>query len=240
VALRVVQTAYNAIMAVTDALMNANSISLVVLAIEALTASFVLAYNKLKPFHDAVNTALVLLKARVSVGRRLRRARRLRRGRRDRAQRLRGGCRRRRAHVSYASVILADNPVAYWLLTESGTAAGAVYADATGHGHDVPVKRGGAYTHIAGPLVAGGTAPSSPNSPSADALWTSSTSGLPYTGSPYTLEGWLYASTYDGGYHQVLAYGPSSGGCGAGCAPSTSTTVPALTPGLRPRGLSSS
>jgi hypothetical protein len=64
VALRVVQTAYNAIMAVTDALMNANSISLVVLAIEALTASFVLAYNKLKPFHDAVNTAFVMLKAR--------------------------------------------------------------------------------------------------------------------------------------------------------------------------------
>ena len=43
VALRVVQTAYNAIMAVTDVLMNANPISLVVLAIAALTAGFVLA-----------------------------------------------------------------------------------------------------------------------------------------------------------------------------------------------------
>jgi hypothetical protein len=62
VALRVAQTAYSAIMAVTDALMNANPISLVVLAIAALTAGFVLAYEKIKPFHDAVDTAFILLK----------------------------------------------------------------------------------------------------------------------------------------------------------------------------------
>jgi hypothetical protein len=58
----VAHTTYNAIMAVTDALMNANPISLVVLAIAALTAAFVLAYEKIKPFHDAVDTAFILPK----------------------------------------------------------------------------------------------------------------------------------------------------------------------------------
>jgi hypothetical protein len=66
-ALRVAHTAYNAIMAVTDALMNANPISLVVLVIAALAAGFVLAYEKIKPFHDAVDTAFILLKAPVTV-----------------------------------------------------------------------------------------------------------------------------------------------------------------------------
>jgi hypothetical protein len=61
-AVNVVQTAYNAVQAITNALMAANSVGLVVIALAALAAGFVLAYNKLKPFHDAVNTAFVLLK----------------------------------------------------------------------------------------------------------------------------------------------------------------------------------
>jgi hypothetical protein len=95
-AVNVVQTAYDAVQAITDALMAATPVGLAVIAIAPLAAGFVLAYNKLTLFHDAVNTAFVLLKVRVtvvgvSVGRRLRRgqhhaARRLRRGRR-----LRGG-----------------------------------------------------------------------------------------------------------------------------------------------------
>jgi hypothetical protein len=62
-AVNVVQSAYtyNAVQAITNALMAATPVSLVVLAIAALAAGFVLAYNKLKPFHDAVNTAFVLL-----------------------------------------------------------------------------------------------------------------------------------------------------------------------------------
>jgi hypothetical protein len=44
--------------------MAANPVGFLVIAIAALAAGFVLAYNKLKPFYDAVNTAfaLVLLK----------------------------------------------------------------------------------------------------------------------------------------------------------------------------------
>jgi hypothetical protein len=52
-----VQTAYNAVQAITDALMAATPVGLVDLAIAVLAAGFVLAYNTLKPFHDAVNTA---------------------------------------------------------------------------------------------------------------------------------------------------------------------------------------
>ena len=63
-AVNVVQTAYNVVQASTNALMAANPVGLVIVAIAALTAGFVLAYNKLKPFYDAVNTAFVLLKAR--------------------------------------------------------------------------------------------------------------------------------------------------------------------------------
>ena len=58
----VVQTAYNALQAITNALVAANSVGLVVSLIAVLAAGFVLAYNTLKPFHDAVNPALVLLK----------------------------------------------------------------------------------------------------------------------------------------------------------------------------------
>ena len=60
-AVNVVQTAYKAVQAITNALMAANPVGLVVIGISALAAGFVLAYNKLKPFHDAVNTAFVLL-----------------------------------------------------------------------------------------------------------------------------------------------------------------------------------
>jgi hypothetical protein len=44
-----------------------NSVGIVVITIAALAAGLVLAYNKLKLFHDAVNTAFVMLKARVTV-----------------------------------------------------------------------------------------------------------------------------------------------------------------------------
>jgi galactitol-specific phosphotransferase system IIC component len=47
--------------------MAANPVGLVIVAIAVLAAGFVLAGNKLKPFHDAVNMAFVLLKARVTV-----------------------------------------------------------------------------------------------------------------------------------------------------------------------------
>jgi hypothetical protein len=67
-AVNVVQTAYYAVQTSTNALMAANSVGLVVITIAVLAAGFVLAYNKLRPFHDAVNSALVLLKARVTVG----------------------------------------------------------------------------------------------------------------------------------------------------------------------------
>jgi phage-related protein len=40
--------------------MAATPVGLVVIAIAALAAGFVLADNKLEPFHDAVNTAFVL------------------------------------------------------------------------------------------------------------------------------------------------------------------------------------
>jgi hypothetical protein len=63
----VVHTAYNAVQAITNALMAANPFGFLVIAIAALAAGFVQAYNRLKPFHDAVNTAFVLLKARVTV-----------------------------------------------------------------------------------------------------------------------------------------------------------------------------
>ena len=55
-AVTVVQTAYNAVQAITNALMAANSVGLVVLAIAVLAAGFVLAYNTLKPFHDATGS----------------------------------------------------------------------------------------------------------------------------------------------------------------------------------------
>jgi hypothetical protein len=60
-AVNVVQTAYNAVQVITNVLMAANLVGLVVIAIAPLGAGLVLAYNTLKPFHDAVNTALVLL-----------------------------------------------------------------------------------------------------------------------------------------------------------------------------------
>jgi hypothetical protein len=53
-----------AVPATTNALMAATPVGLVVIAIAALAVGFVLAYNKLKAFYDAVNTAFVLLKAR--------------------------------------------------------------------------------------------------------------------------------------------------------------------------------
>jgi hypothetical protein len=70
VALRVVQTAYNAIMVVTDAPMNATPICLVVLAIAALTAGFVLAYEKIKPCHMRCQVAVVnrIVRAAFAVG----------------------------------------------------------------------------------------------------------------------------------------------------------------------------
>ena len=61
-AVNAVQMTYNAVQAITNALMAANSVGFVVIAIAALAAGFVLADNTLKPFHDAVNTASVLLK----------------------------------------------------------------------------------------------------------------------------------------------------------------------------------
>jgi hypothetical protein len=67
-AVNVVQTAYNAVEAITNGLMAANPVGLVVTAIAALVAGFVPAYNMLKPFYDAVNTVLELLQARVTVG----------------------------------------------------------------------------------------------------------------------------------------------------------------------------
>jgi hypothetical protein len=48
-AVNVVQTAYNAVEAITNALMAANPVSLVVIAIAALAAGFVLAYNTVTP-----------------------------------------------------------------------------------------------------------------------------------------------------------------------------------------------
>jgi hypothetical protein len=66
-AVNVVQTAYTAVQAITNALTAATPVGFVVIAIAALAAGFVLAYNTLKPFHDAVNPAFVLLKARVTV-----------------------------------------------------------------------------------------------------------------------------------------------------------------------------
>src|SRR4051794_27370521 len=54
-AVNVVQTAYNAVEAITNGLMAANPVGFVVIAIAALAAGFVLAYNTLKLFHDAVN-----------------------------------------------------------------------------------------------------------------------------------------------------------------------------------------
>jgi hypothetical protein len=59
-AVNVVQTAYNAVEAITNVLMAANPVGFLVIAIAALAAGFVLAYNTLKPFHDALNTAFVL------------------------------------------------------------------------------------------------------------------------------------------------------------------------------------
>jgi hypothetical protein len=56
-----VQTAYNAVQAITNALMAANLVGLVIVAIAALTAGFVLVYNTPTLFYDAVNTAFVLL-----------------------------------------------------------------------------------------------------------------------------------------------------------------------------------
>jgi hypothetical protein len=47
--------AFIAVQAITNALMAANLVGPVVIAIATLAAGFVLAYNKLKPFHDAVN-----------------------------------------------------------------------------------------------------------------------------------------------------------------------------------------
>jgi hypothetical protein len=58
---------HNAVPTTTNALMAATPVGVVVIAIAALAVGFVLAYNKLKAFYDAVNTAFVLLKARVTV-----------------------------------------------------------------------------------------------------------------------------------------------------------------------------
>ena len=52
----VVQTAYNAVPATTNALLAANLVGPVVIAIAVLAAGFVLAYNTLKPFHDATGS----------------------------------------------------------------------------------------------------------------------------------------------------------------------------------------
>jgi hypothetical protein len=57
-AVNVVQTAYNTVQAITDALMAANLVGLVVLAIGALAVDFVLAHNTLKPFHDTTRSTL--------------------------------------------------------------------------------------------------------------------------------------------------------------------------------------
>jgi hypothetical protein len=62
-AVNVVQAPYNAVQAITNAHMAANPVGLVIVAIAVLAVGLVLAYNKLKPFYDAVNTAFVLLKA---------------------------------------------------------------------------------------------------------------------------------------------------------------------------------
>jgi hypothetical protein len=51
-----VQTAYDAVQAITNALMAANPVVIVVIAIAVLAAGFVLAYNTLKPFHDATGS----------------------------------------------------------------------------------------------------------------------------------------------------------------------------------------
>jgi hypothetical protein len=55
-AVSVVQTAHNAVQAITNALMAANSVVIVVIAIAVRAAGFVLAYNTLKPFHDATGS----------------------------------------------------------------------------------------------------------------------------------------------------------------------------------------
>jgi hypothetical protein len=97
----------------------------------------------------------------------------------------------------YQALILADLPTAYWPLTESGTTAGSVYVDVTGHGYDVHVLLG-AITHGSGPLT-GSTAPimparnwpGAPDSITTDALVGSTTAGLPHDGDPYTIELWV-------------------------------------------------
>jgi hypothetical protein len=62
-------------------------------------------------------------------------------------------------------------------------------------------------TLISGPLAAGGTAPFSPDIPNGEALWTSTTSGLSYDGSAYTLEGWLLPIAPNGRDNAWIAYG---------------------------------
>jgi Concanavalin A-like lectin/glucanases superfamily len=97
----------------------------------------------------------------------------------------------------YQALILADLPTAYWPLTESGTTAGSVYVDVTGHGYNVHVLLG-AITHGSGPLT-GSTAPimparnwpGAPDSITTDALVGSTTAGLPQDGDPYTIELWV-------------------------------------------------
>jgi hypothetical protein len=59
-AVNVVQSAYNAVQAITNAHMAANPVGLVIVAIAALTAGFVLVYNTLTLFYDAVNSAFVV------------------------------------------------------------------------------------------------------------------------------------------------------------------------------------
>lgn len=115
--------------------------------------------------------------------------------------------------MTYADTVLADTPLAYFPLTESGEAIGDTYADATGHGYDVHVQTG-RLTHGPGPLPCT-TAPVFPDfsvAPydNADALLGSVTAGLPVDGQPYSLEGWLLPQV-TGYAMQWVAYGPAGG-----------------------------
>src|SRR5437879_3059408 len=95
--------------------------------------------------------------------------------------------------IDYATEVLADNPRAYWPLTEGLTTMGGNYLDASGHGYTLFVNTNNAIVNITGPI----TTETAPKFPSAgNSLVTNNPSGLITDSVPWTVEAWFKMTTH--------------------------------------------
>jgi hypothetical protein len=122
-----------------------------------------------------------------------------------------GGVRLSHHILTYEEVILSDNPLAYWPLTEARLDIGSIYHDITRHGYDARLQSDRNYGLRAG-INAGDQSVILPATlaGATNGYLTHHTVGLPYDGEDYTIEMWMYYES--GSFVGLFAWGPPNTG----------------------------